>query len=222
MLPDFWHERWERGETAFHRDRVNEDLERHAGWLLDGGAHRVLVPLCGKTLDLAWLADRGHEVVGVELSPIAARAVFSAQGVTPEVTEEGPLVRYRHGSLTVLCGDVFEVRPDHVGPIDRVWDRAALIALPTALRARYAPRIRALTQPGALVLQTTIEYPPCDKEGPPFSVDEDEVRRLYHGAEVTLAERRDATAGIRPAWAEAGMTRLADVVYRIALPGGAP
>lgn len=220
MLPDFWHERWERGEIAFHRDAVHQDLQFHADWLLGGGPHRVLVPLCGKTRDLGWIAAQGHDVVGIELSPVAAAAVFAELGVEPEVVEDGSLVRHHHGRLTVICGDIFDVRPDDVGPVDRIWDRAALIALPPRMRKLYAPRIRALSQPGGRLLQSAIEYNACAKDGPPFSVDEDEVRRLYQGADVSLFERRDATAEIRPPWAEAGMTRLSDVIYRIVLPGG--
>lgn len=221
MHAEFWLERWSLNEIGFHIDRVNPDLIAHEDWLIGGGDHRVLVPLCGKSLDLEWIARKGNTAVGVELSQLAVEAIFERAGKTPTITRRGELTLYRADRLLVYCGDIFALRPDDLGPIDRIWDRAALVALPRPMRARYVPHLRTLVDPGSRVLQASFVYNDCDKQGPPHSVPEDEVRRLYHGAEVDLFERQDLSGEIREAWAQAGMTLLMAHLYRITLPKAA-
>ncbi len=184
MHPEFWNERWQAGQIAFHEGRPNRFLEEHGATL--GGGRRVLVPLCGKSLDLAYLAACGHEVVGVELVESAVIAFFAEQGVTPTVTADHGFVRYQADAITILCGDVFATTSALLGPIDALYDRAAVIALPPAMRAAYVAHLRALLPPGTPGLVITIEYPQEAMAGPPFSVVEDELRALYAGAEVTL------------------------------------
>ncbi len=182
MEPSFWIERWAEGRIGFHEGRPNAYLERHVERL--GVARRVLVPLCGKAVDLAYLASRGHEVVGVELVEDAVRAFFDEQGVTPTVQRRGELTEYAAGALRVLAGDFFATDPGLLGPLDAWYDRAALIALPPDLRARYVAHLDDLLAPGAPGLLVTLEYPPGAIEGPPFAVLADEVRALHAGHAV--------------------------------------
>ncbi len=189
MHPEFWHERWQAGQTAFHEGRPNRFLENHGATLGDG--RRVLVPLCGKTVDLAYLAARGHQVIGVELVETAAAAFFAEQGVTPTVTPDHGFVRYQADAITILVGDVFATTAAVLGPIDALYDRAALIALPAEMRAAYVAHLRALLPAGTPALVITIEYPQEAMAGPPFSVVEAELRALYAGAEVTLLAEQD-------------------------------
>ena len=196
--------------------RSTKHSPRDADWLTEGG-RRVLVPLCGKSRDLMWLEARGLDVVGVELSPLACEAVFAEAGRTPTVTERGALRVYRDGRLTVICGDLFDVGPEDVGAIGAVWDRAALVALPPPMRDRYVPHLRGLCVSGARVLLIALVYD-GNKQGPPHSIPESEVRRHYAGADVQLAVRRDLSAEIRPHWAEAGMTWLHAEDWHITLP----
>ncbi len=53
-----------------------------------GTGRRVLVPLCGKTPDLLWLAEQGNEIVGVELSEIAVHP-DEMLGYWPELVRIG-------------------------------------------------------------------------------------------------------------------------------------
>ncbi len=185
MEPGFWIERWAEGRIGFHEGRPNQYLERHAARL--AGARRVLVPLCGKAVDLAYLASRGHEVVGVELVEDAVRAFFAEQAVTPAVQRRGAFVEYAADGITILAGDMFATTRELIGPIDGFYDRAALIALPPALRARYVPHVRGLVRaaPGLVI---TLEYEQALMDGPPFAVFEDELRVLYAGDPVELIE----------------------------------
>jgi len=186
MDPDFWHQRWSEGRTAFHQGKPNEHLVKHLA-RLDAGK-RVLVPLCGKAEDLAWLAAQGHQVVGVELVETAVQAFFAERGVTPEVKRDGVFTRYTADAITVLAGDFFATTLDRLGPIDALYDRAALIALPPTMRADYVEHLRALLPEGAPGLVVTVEYPQDQMAGPPFSVPEAELRAHYAGCEVELLD----------------------------------
>lgn len=175
----------------------NAALLRH--WDLD--AQRVLVPLCGKSADLAWLAERGHEVTGVELSPIACEAFFAERGLEPTRDVHRAYVRWRAGRVTLLQGDIFQLDE----PFDAVWDRAALIALPPAQRGPYADLLRRWAPRGLLV---TLVYDQSRRDGPPFSVPDEEVRRLH-----PEAVRVEAQATGEPRWDEIGGAQ--QVVWRI-------
>ena len=184
MDADFWIGRWREGRIGFHEGKPNQYLERHVARL--AGARRVLVPLCGKAVDLAYLAGRGHEVVGVELVEDAVKQFFDEHGTTPETSVSGDLVIYRAGAITVIAGDIFSVTSEHVGPIDAIFDRAALVALPPELRARYVAHLRLLASDATRELLVSIEYPPEASNGPPFSIDEAEVRHTFAGASIRV------------------------------------
>jgi len=177
----------------------------------------VLVPLCGKSLDLAWLADRGHQVVGVELSDIAVNAVFEESRRARTVREAGRLRFHESPGLTVVEGDFFDVTAGDVGTFDRVWDRAAMIALPPELRSRYVGHLQELVRPGGRVLLQTLEYDPSVMGGPPFSVPEDEVRMRYQGAQVERLDREDVLAA-EPRWVERGHRFMVQSTWLVRLP----
>jgi thiopurine S-methyltransferase len=189
MQPDYWLERWRLGRIGFHRADANPRLVEHHERAL-GPTIRVLVPLCGKSADLEWLAVQGHEVVGIELSELAAQAFFAERHIAPDRREQATLVAYSHGAITILVGDFFEATPEVTGYCDGVYDRAALIALPPELRLRYAAHLPSLLAPKARQLLVTLDY---DAEGgPPFRVPPDEPPRLYPQARVTPLGRIDA------------------------------
>jgi len=192
MEREFWIERWQSGRIGFHEGAVNAMLLAHAK-ALGEGARRVLVPLCGKAEDMAWLAAQGHTVVGVELASQAVEAFFADHDLVPTVSPQGALMAYRAGPYTLLVGDFFAVTPDDVGPVDALYDRAAVIALPPSLRTRYAGQVRALMPAGPRGLVITLEYPTGAMEGPPFSVPEAALRALYPDTPLTLLDTQSST-----------------------------
>jgi thiopurine S-methyltransferase len=191
MQPDYWLERWQAGHIGFHRAAENPRLVSNHQRAL-GPCLRVLVPLCGKSVDLEWLVVRGHEVVGVELSELAARAFFEERGFEPAREQVGALLAYSHGNVKILVGDFFATSEEHAGSFDGVYDRAAMVALPEELRARYVAHLKTLLAPKARLLLVTLEYDA--QGGPPFSVTPAEVERSYAEGRVTLLESVDAAA----------------------------
>lgn len=191
MEASFWQQRWETGQIGFHEGRANALLARFIDRLPAGG--RVLVPLCGKTEDLAFLAARGHQVVGVELIETAAAAFFAEHDATPTITDVDGLRVYQHGAITIVVGDLFATTTAHVGTIDAIYDRAAMIALPPDVRRRYVAHLRALA-PNEPRLLIGFEYPQEIMDGPPFAVLEDEVRALHPDATITILADEQANA----------------------------
>lgn len=215
MQSEFWHERWQRGELGWHIEDVNPLLERYWSRLGVATDAAVLVPLCGKSRDLLWLAGLGHPVIGIELSAIGAEAFFTESGLTPTVTEDPPFRRYRAGSLQILCGDFFDLEPKHLPDVGAVYDRGALVALPVETRNRYVAHVQALFPAPRKSLVITFDYPQQEMDGPPFSVGPGDIE-TYFGAShriETLAVT-DALAQ-NPHFRERGVTRMREIVFAL-------
>ena len=215
MQQEFWHERWRSGQIGFHQGAVDDDLRQHWPALGVRAAGRVLVPLCGKSLDLLWLRDQGHSVIGVELSDIALQAFCMENGIAARRRVSAEFDLYQAERLELLRGDFLALAAVHLGPVAAIYDRASLIALPADQRPRYVEHLGAITAAGTRTLLVTLEYPPGELAGPPFSVTADEVRHLYsrHHAIEELA-RRDILAE-EPRMRARGVSQLTDVCYRI-------
>ena len=159
MHHDFWHERWLTGQTGFHQSAVHPLLERWWPSLDVPAGARVYVPLCGKTLDMTWLADRGHRVVGSELSSIAIHDFFAAGGLDEHQAAEGDYIRHTAGAFEILEGDALALTPQVTGPLDAFYDRAALVALPPGMREPYFATLAALLPQGASGLLDRVRVP---------------------------------------------------------------
>src|ERR1700693_1232738 len=213
--PEFWLDRWRSGQTGFHQVSVDGDLIRH--WQVPAlpKSSRIFVPLCGKSLDLLWLRDQGHDVVGVELSDIALQAFLAENGIAARRRRVPGFDLYEAANLELLRGDFFALDSERLGNVAAVYDRASLVSWTPELRTRYVEHLTALTGPGTETLLVTLEYPQAELPGPPFSVDAEEVRRLYspHHA-VHELERRDILSA-EPRMRARGVSSLTDVCYRI-------
>src|SRR5665811_341557 len=137
-----WLQCWRDQRTDFNQKTVNQLLTRFWPSLDLARGIRVFVPLCGKSLDMIWLANQGHEVIGVELSPIAVRAFFRENRLQPARRQVGKFTLWKHGRLSILCGDYFSLTKGDLGHIDTVYDRAALTALPEDIRLLYVAHLR--------------------------------------------------------------------------------
>lgn len=184
MDPAFWLTRWQEGRIGFHEGAPNAFLAKHVDRL--ASYKRVLVPLCGKAEDLAFLAGHGHEVVGIELVEDAVRQFFAEHRAEPVVEERRGMRCYSWDAITIFAGDLFATTAELVGPIDAIYDRAALVALPPDTRVRYAEHLRKLAPAARRELLVTIDYPPDAMAGPPFCVTDAEVHRLFADADIEL------------------------------------
>lgn len=213
MHADFWHKRWERNQIGFHQEQVNSYLAQYWPSLGINAGGRVLVPLCGKSLDLAWLAGQGLRVLGVELSQRAVEDFFAEQQLEPERFEHGAFTCYRSEGIELWCGDFFQLSAADVADCVGLYDRAALIALPSEMRERYAAHLNAILPTGCGAVLVTMDYDQSQLDGPPFAVTDDEVRRLFTPRWQILAEDEQDILGQSWKFLQAGVSRLLERVY---------
>jgi thiopurine S-methyltransferase len=197
MDAGFWHQRWEKNEIAFHESKANPLLVKQFSELsLPKGRH-VFVPLCGKTLDISWLLSNGYRVAGAELSQIAIEQLFMELGVQPEIVAVGEVEQWSANNLDIFVGDIFALSKKILGPVDGIYDRAALVAFPEEMRNRYAAHLTEITGKAPQLL-ICYEYDQRLMEGPPFSVSNEEVKRQYAGKyDVTLIASTDVAGGLK-------------------------
>lgn len=210
MEPTFWHERWNSGRTGFHGAEIKRSLIEWFDRLGVDAGFPVFVPLCGKSLDMAWIRARGHPVVGVELSPVAVRDFFREQAINATEKGSSSLVVHEGGGYRIYCGDFFGMSAADLTGVGAVYDRAALVALPPSMRQRYVDHLLSIVPAAAPILLFSLEYDSAEMEGPPFSVSVDEVRdRFASRRPVQLLESRDIHAE-DPGLASRGLTALTE------------
>lgn len=197
MDKHFWEDRWANNQIGFHQNIPNPFLvEYFNSFHLSANAH-AFVPLCGKSKDVVWLAQHGCKVTGVELSALAVEQFFEELEVRPQVNACGVLQQYVWENIVIFQGSIFDLTCELLGSIDFVYDRAALIALPQKLRETYASHLRALTREAPQLL-ICYEYDQNSVEGPPFSVEEGDVRHLYESSfELHLLGRYEVVGGLK-------------------------
>ena len=188
MNSKFWQQRWQEGRIGFHQSDVNPELIKHFSNLALPAGSQVLVPLCGKSVDMVWLAHAGYDVVGIELVESAVQAFFAEQNIMPTITEfisaaDGSTLKRYQGQLagqtiTLWVADIFALSPTAIGGIAAVYDRAALIALPETMRADYSTQIIKLSN-NAPQLLITLNYEQSKKDGPPFSISREQLQQYY-------------------------------------------
>lgn len=215
MQADFWHKRWERNQIGFHQEQANPYLVRYWPALAIQTGSRVFVPLCGKSLDLAWLARQGLRVLGVELSQKAVEDFFAEHHLEPECFDHGAFKCYRSEGIELWCGDVFQLTAADVAGCAALYDRAALIALPPEMRRRYAEHLSAILPGDCRGLLVTMDYDQSQLDGPPFAVPDAEVRALFSGCwRIEEKEEKDIL-GESWKFLQAGVSRLLERVYTV-------
>jgi len=193
MRINFWIKTWGKGNIGFHLADFHPALDKYWPELEAGTS--VLVPLCGKSRDLLWLEERGLDVIGVEFVESAVLDFFRENNLAWEET-----VQYGHKcysacdrNIRIFVSDFIHFAEDYSGqPMDTLYDRAALVALPQ----------------GLLV---TLEYEPISMEGPPFSVAVAEIDRLWNG-QLILVEQVDMLSSMPRAIAS-GVRRLDEYLW---------
>lgn len=217
MEKDFWLERWQREETGFHQAEVNPYLRQYWQELHLAYGSVAFVPLCGKSHDMLWLNKQGHQVLGVELSPIAAQAFFKENGYTPHHVTSGKFDRYEANGICILCGDFFDLSKADLAKVNALYDRASLIALPPEMRERYIRHLMSILPPATKILLITLDYPQSEMSGPPFAISSNEVATLYGKyAEIRLLAQMDVLAQ-NPRFQERGLSQMQESIFLLTL-----
>ena len=216
MEQDFWSERWENGQIGFHQSKVHPMLRSHAPDLVRP-VDTVLVPLCGKSLDLLFLAEliSGPEakVQGVEFIEQAVREFFNENRIEHRDAGEG---RFVSEKIELFCRDFLGSSPAQlagIGPANFIYDRAALVALPAEMRPAYAQNITRVAAPKALMFLVTFEYDQRKVPGPPFSIAPETVAELYAPHFIIEERERHVAPPRNPRFVEGGVESVAEVAW---------
>ena len=174
-----WESRWQEGRIGFHLPEVNSNLLRYSDKLLTQDPESVFVPLCGKTLDLPWLAGRTKKVVGIELVQKAVQDFFKENKLTHSIQQSGKLNLFSSDTIVLFQGDFFDLNKEQTASFDAIYDRASIVSLDQPERERYVNHLMSFLEPGGRILLITLEYDQNQMTGPPFSVPADEIEWLY-------------------------------------------
>lgn len=214
MQAEFWQSRWNNNQIGFHQLQVNAYLQQYWPTLAVPAGARVLVPLCGKSLDMLWLAGQGLRVLGVELSERAVEDFFAEHQLVPQVSQRGTFKVFRCEDIEICCGDFFALRAEDVQGCTVLYDRAAVIALPVEMRKRYVEHLGAILPASAAGLLITLDYDQSQLDGPPFAVTDEEVQVLFAAWQPQLQASHDVLAD-SPRFVQAGASHLLERVYRL-------
>ncbi|WP_108650724.1 thiopurine S-methyltransferase [Dongshaea marina] len=213
MHEAFWHDRWETQKIGFHLEEINPLLREFWSHLELGPDANILVPLCGKTLDLHFLTEKHAQIIGSELSAIAAKDFFDEAGLTPVISSHGKIQSYQAQNLAILQGDFFDIQPEQTATINGFYDRAALIAWPEQARLKYMEHLARLLPQGSRGLLITLDYPQQQLAGPPFATSshwlEEYVTPFFR---IQLLSSEDALSS-NPKFVKNGVDYLYENVY---------
>lgn len=203
-----WIERWQQGRIGWHESGGNAYLRRHWPKLESGST--VLVPLCGKSVDLIWLLSQGLDVTGIELSEIAVKAFFDANNLEFTTDQVGKLDCYAAISMPIriYCGDYFDYEAK---PADALFDRGALSAMSENIRPRYIEHTISLLAPGSVRMIITLEYEQDEVAGPPFAVWPDELRGYW--PDLQRVDSHDDLQNSPPKFRAAAIPEFREVVW---------
>jgi len=196
MEHHFWQDKWDNNKLGFHEGRPNELLINYFQTLNLAPNSSVFVPLCGKTRDIAWLLDHGYRVIGAELIESAIVQLFNELNIIPDIKQTANHVHYNAPNIDIFVGDIFHLQAEQIAPVDAIYDRAALVALPKDMRGQYSQHLVDLTR-SAPQLLITYEYDQDLVQGPPFSIHPKEVHHHYDAFYTfELLERTDVDGGV--------------------------
>ncbi|MEJ2528769.1 MAG: thiopurine S-methyltransferase [Gammaproteobacteria bacterium] len=211
----FWIKRWQDGDIGWHHQEINPHLLSHWSRLDIPSGSTLFVPLCGKSLDMVWLAQQGFSVVGVEISQKAVEEFFAERSLVPERTKSAAFDIFQANVYRLLCGDIFRLEPEHIQGVRAVYDRASLVALNQKQRRHYADLMTTMLPSGCSMLLVAMDYPETEMQGPPYSVPESEVVELF-GDGFSIAKLHSLNLlQDTERYTGKGLSRLSEHIYKL-------
>lgn len=185
----------EKTDPPYHRKNYTAKLVQYHDRLVQGKKNsRVFVPLCGKSLDLIYLSEQGHEVIGLEYSKIAVNDFFEENNLAynKEQCEGSPFVKYaaKDKNITIYQGDLFDFSQEVCGSgsIDAVWDRGSFVAINVSSRDKYVELMSSLVKPSGRILMEIVKYHDPDYYGPPRIILEQDLKSYFKRFTVEVSE----------------------------------
>jgi SAM-dependent methyltransferase len=177
LSPAFWDERFERHFTPWDKGGVPQALQ---DFVAANSPLTTLIPGCGSAYELAFLAGQGWDATAIDFSPAAVA--------------QGKLAAGEHAARVVEA-DFFAWQP--AAPLQLIYERAFLCAMPRAMWPQVAARWAQLLAPGAL-LAGYFFFDEAAK-GPPFGIQRAQLEQLLRADFECVAD--DAVSDSIPVFA---------------------
>ena len=159
----FWQNLYAQGGDRWELGRPNPTLEAHLA-RRPQPAGVVAVPGCGRGHDARLLSRHGHRVLAFDFVADTLRVARQL------AVRDGVDVRFEER-------DVFELGAVYPAYFDGVWEYTCFCAIDPRRRAEYVDVLARTLKPGGWLLACF--FPMGEKPGgPPFAVNEAEVRTL--------------------------------------------
>ncbi|XP_069814051.1 thiopurine S-methyltransferase-like isoform X1 [Dendropsophus ebraccatus] len=202
-----WKKKWETKDIWFHKKNIHPLLAEFINEMQDGRTKlTIFFPLCGKAVDMKWLADMGHNIVGVDACEIGLKEFFAEHDIpyTEEAVAGIPgakVFKSASDNISLYCCSIYDISESVIGKFDGMWDRGAMVAVNPRDRERYATIMLSLMAKDCHYLLVTVEYDPKLHGGPPFYVPESDLENLL-GPSCTfkLLKKIDALADKQKEW----------------------
>ncbi|MCW8936161.1 MAG: thiopurine S-methyltransferase [Gammaproteobacteria bacterium] len=217
MEIEFWQQRWDLDQIAFHLPTVNPHLVSFLEKFNISPSSQIFIPLCGKSLDITWLASHNYSVIGIECSNKAIVDFFQEQGIESETKDVSKFISHQAKNIQLLQGDFFDLDQKLLKDISLLYDRASLIALPFDKRKQYVNLLSNILPSDSQILLITLEYDQNIMSGPPFSVSNNEVKALYEDKyNIDILHEDDVIEGYKT-FKQRGLGSLVERVYKLSL-----
>ena len=215
MKSSDWLNRWRQNRIGFHESGVNAYLQQFLSEFGLKPGDKIFIPLCGKAHDIAWLAQQGFEVIGVELSDFAIESFFHEQKLVCKQFESDQFLIRKSGSISIYQGDFFNIPRDVLAECKLVYDRASLIAFDRVNRECYCDYLQSIVPSMADMLLITLDYDQSQMSGPPFAVSQAEINGYYRSNYSISELERNDVLDERPRWRDQGLTALTETVFHL-------
>ncbi|CAK8674631.1 unnamed protein product [Clavelina lepadiformis] len=177
----YWRNLWKNDQAWFHMSDAHPDMLKFQDQFLRDNC-RVYVPLCGKSVDLKYLADKGHEVVGCEFCETAILQFFEEQSIKYEryqhPTAPYEIFKATDKNITIYKGDFFALGSSIMGKVDAIWDRGSFVAIDPSRRREYADVIYDVINADGKYLLYSVEYE-GNISSTPYNVQEQEIDDIF-------------------------------------------
>ena len=182
MEKGFWLKKWDDNQIGFHEEDYNPNLVKFWPQLAsDNQLSTILVPLCGKTKDILYLAAQGHKVIGVELSELAAKSFFEENQLAYQEESHKDWKRFTSDNISILVTDLLKIDLDLLKDCNGFYDRASVVALPLVMRKEYIQLLLSLPHLKAGLMIAMSFDDNKSEVGPPFSMDQADIKMLFDG-----------------------------------------
>lgn len=207
----FWNKRWIDGQIGFHQNAPHPSLVEFAQ--LFAGHEKIFVPLCGKSLDMIYLRDLGHQVIGVEFSEKAITEFISENNLTLKKRKHESFNVFEGEGFCLYQGDLFCLGNHELSGVSACYDRASMVALNLEQRQNYSRFLLETAKDLSLILAPLLDYGKIEESLPPFSVTRQELQTLYSPS-FLIEELKSIDVPLRDSLRERGALYEREVTYK--------